>query len=101
MINKSNFNRVFALLICTCFIFIFLFCESFIIGHVNHECTNDNCIICALIQNAENIINQFGRLLFYVSIIFSLLFATMLLTIEKGFHYAKLSPIDLKVRMNN
>jgi hypothetical protein len=102
--NRFNYkciNRIFAMLICISFVFIFFFCESFIIGHANHYCTGEECSICIQIQHAENIISQISKIIFILFILVSAIFFIKLLIINTIIQIKKHTLIDLKVRMNN
>lgn len=99
--NQSYLNKTIVLLICISLINMFILCETIIIDQTDHDCNQINCEICILISEANDIINQLGKLLIYIIIIVALLYEALIIATEKKSYYIKLSPIKLKVRMNN
>lgn len=53
-------QRSLALLICGVIFFITLFSISFIGHELNHNCTGEDCPVCACVHNAEQSLRQLG-----------------------------------------
>lgn len=99
MQNKRT--RHLALLICLCFIFVFLFSLTYITVEANHDCTGENCPICACIHSAERTLQQMGS-----GVMLSFLVISSLITILSSFIsrlpiFPCTTPVSQKIRMNN
>ena len=80
---------------------IVLFSASFIAAEADHDCSGDDCPICACIQQCENTLRQIGScavgqsaviipaILFFISVLFSACI------------YRQETPVSRKVRLNN
>jgi len=98
-------NRGIALLICVFIISGSLLSTLFLLVHGEHKHDHDgvdnNCVICAHIQNAENILKQIGAAIknaFIMSAgLLSMFAALSVIYFLTGFR----TPVKLKVRINN
>lgn len=84
------------LLFCTPF-----FAKIFIITNLHHDCSKTDCPICAEIQIAEAIVQQFNSLLQAVIILFS--FAIFIAEGISILYQVNLvhTPVEMKVRIND
>jgi len=107
--NKSNKNhtqkRFIAIAILLCFFIVFFISEAYILTHAEHEHDHDgidgNCAVCAYIQNAENFLRLIKSAVKNISLIVVGLFLSAS-SLYSVFRFAKfLTPIKLKVRMND
>jgi hypothetical protein len=96
----SDARRLTALLVCICIAATFLFSGWFIVSHVNHHCTGEHCSVCAQIHTLENLLKQLGMggiavgiVLFNLSVAFAVFYYNNI--------HTDITPITLKVRMNN
>ena len=84
-------------------LFIMLFSECFLAAHEGHRhhCEDEDCPICACIQQCENALRSFGSSL----IGFIALICPPLCILASVFLFArfcaKITPVTQKVRMNN
>ena len=53
-------QKILASIICMAFVAAALFSMLFIIKEADHDCTGDNCPICACIHQAEQTLKQLG-----------------------------------------
>lgn len=97
--NKKN--RIVTFLICICFFTILILGTIYEAKESDHSCSGDNCPICAHIQQIENTIRQFSTAINAVGsfVAFFIIFVEMLLLYNKVIKV--LSPVELRVRMNN
>lgn len=90
-----------AALLCVCFLMVLLLSSVYEIREINHECTGHNCPICAHIQQIENNRNHLTTAVVSFSL-FATLFTNSLATLFLSSSFRiELSPIQLKVKMNN
>jgi len=98
-------KRVIALAFLVGFIVVSLLSEMFILTHVNHEHDRNDvhgrCSVCAQIQNAENMLKQIATALKTTAFAFWSLFAITLAASSFNIQTASLTPVALKIRMNN
>lgn len=99
-IKKFNNRRLLALLVCVCIAAVFLLSEWFIFTHADHDCTGEHCSVCAQIHTLENLLKQLGLAPIIVMAAFFNSFAAFAL-VNRGNIHAAITPITLKVRMNN
>ena len=59
-ITNSTINRVFACIMASMVFFMVLFSTFFIVSHADHDCTGEECPVCACIQQCENILHSTG-----------------------------------------
>ena len=94
-------HRLLLSLICIYIFVIFILSAVYKANHLNHICTEIECPICHNIQKLENLINSLS--LSFLTIVSPILFLNILkkyILYDKS-NKIKLSPIKLKVRMNN
>lgn len=53
-------QKTLAFLTCVAFIAVAFLSALFIVKEANHDCTGENCPVCACIQQAEQTLNQLG-----------------------------------------
>ena len=102
MQNIDRRKSLLAAVILICFVAVVLLSSLFIVTHIDHECTGHDCPICHQIQIAENSLQQIGICLvvFFFSIVATFRFRKMLC--RNGYNIVlSVSPVSLKVRMNN
>lgn len=94
-------NKRIALLLCICFFSLFLLSTIYEVKESNHICNGHECPICDYIQQIEKNLNQLFAAIVTVSFLiisFSKFTTNMLL---RRLFIRVLSPVELKVRMNN
>lgn len=98
-IKHSNTKKLIVLLII-CIAMTFILSELFIITHAAHDCIGEHCYVCAQIHTLENLLKQLS----IVGIIIMAGFFKSLTTfvfVSGNKSYVNMTPIILKVRMNN
>ncbi len=53
-------SRSFACIMAAMVLIIVLFSSFFIVSHADHDCTGEDCPVCACIQQCENILHGVG-----------------------------------------
>lgn len=53
-------QKTFAFLICTVFLLAAFFSLLFIVGEADHDCTGEDCPVCACIHQTEQTLRQLG-----------------------------------------
>ena len=98
---ENRFNRAFSGIMAVMMLVVVLFSAMFIVSHADHDCTGEDCPICACIQQCENILHGTagGSLLAAAALIPIVLISGSVL-----FSYCFIifqTPVLAKVRMNN
>lgn len=94
---KQKFNIFFVILLLCCFLFF----QSFLIMEKHHECSNDDCFICEVVNEAGrsekvSLTTSYDLVIPFMPMVFvPFLFVFIYNLFEKE------TPIRLKVRMNN
>ncbi len=102
--NKSAFaKRAIALLVCACLTVAFFFSAWFVAAHMHHDCTGQDCPVCALIHRFSDMLRRLGVLV--------MVLAAAMLAILTALHGAlphlsfdntrENTPVSLKVQLNN
>lgn len=72
---------------------------SYALGHINHECSHDNCPICTLIYELKKDFNSIGSSLIEIVIIIMSLFFSIKLYLNNKDDKKKKTLIELKVEL--
>lgn len=104
MNRHTNYSRKIAFVMVVCIFSLLILSETYLIKHVNHmqhECNDKACPVCAGIQMAEAVIQQIGTALQTVSILF--IFAVIMAKSISIWNQVNLfnTPVKMKVRMND
>ena len=100
-VGSREIRRVLACIMAVMVFFVVLFSAFFIVSHADHDCTGEDCPICACMQQCENILHGVGGDSMFVSIgILPIVLFTASLFV---FCYFVISdtPVSAKVRMNH
>ncbi|MCR5649665.1 MAG: hypothetical protein K6F86_00615 [Lachnospiraceae bacterium] len=99
--RKNNRITVTAGIMAVMMLVVVLFSSFFIAAHADHDCTGEDCPICACIQQCENNIHGTGSGITDFSVVILPVFITFLF-ISFGAPSFKLgTPVSTKVRLNN
>lgn len=99
--NRPIKRRMLATFICIIFILISFLSILFVIEHTEHSCTGDDCQVCAQLQTAQNLLKQIAVAMVGASFSAVKLSLLWLFLKNANGHIVLLTPIALKVRMNN
>jgi len=98
---KNNLKNKIALCLAILILFVIFYAELFIINNIHHNCNGKNCPICAEIQIAESMIQQFGSAVppVMLLIVFVCFFSeTTSITNQVNLFS---TPVEMKVRMDD
>ena len=82
-------------------VFAMFFSSFFIASHVDHDCTGEDCPICACIQQCENTIRGIGSGIAATSAVIMPLMIALVITSFGVLSFQWNTPVSAKVRMNN
>ena len=103
--SKQSKKRLIALVLLFCFIVVSMLSEVFILTHADHAHDNigvdAGCSTCARIQSAENLLKQLGTAIVSAVSMFAGLFAVIAIMGSVSSDITLLTPVTLKIRMNN
>ncbi len=99
--KSSKIKRTAAGIIILMMLVFVLFSAFYIAIEADHDCTGEDCPICACIQQCENVLRSLGdgvalQLSALVSIVFILLNAVSFAKV-----FPQETPVSRKVRLNN
>ena len=80
---------------------VVLFSSFYIAAHADHECTGEDCPICACIQQCENNIRGIGSGVATISAVIIPVFITLLIICYGVLSLRWDTPVSTKVRLNN
>lgn len=99
--RKAKMNKALAGIMAVMILLVTLFSAFFIISHTDHDCTGEDCPICACLQQCENILHGAGDgSLLTISGIIPIVLATGFILISYCIVISD-TPVSAKVRMNN
>ena len=103
--NKQPKKRLIVLVVLLCFIVVSILSEVFILTHADHEHDHDgahgSCAVCAQIQSAESLLKRLGTFAISAVFLFGGLLAAIAVMRSAFCAIILLSPVALKIRMNN
>lgn len=103
--NKQTIVKFVALTVLICFIVVSLLSGAFILTHADHEHDHNGvsgtCATCAQIQSAENLLKQLGTAVINAASVLAGLFASIAIIRSAFSNATLLTPVTLKIRMNN
>lgn len=98
---QNNLKRKIALFVALGLLIVIFFSEIYIITHVHHDCSGNDCPICAQILKLEETIQNIGAAIIRAVVLFAVLYFLIesLSNINQVILFN--SPIKMKVRLNN
>lgn len=99
--NASKVLRIAAGVMGLMMLVIVLFSAFYIAAEADHDCTGEDCPICACIGQCENMLRGTGdgtaaQLSAGIPVLFILLFAALFVS-----ELSRETPVSVKVRLNN
>lgn len=95
-----NRFRGFLLGLCFCLVTVFLFSETAVFIHPDHDCHGTDCPVCLLIQRAENFFRQLKCVVFYAGFPAAAFLMTAFVLNRSFFLFIPPSAVRLKVKIN-
>ena len=81
--------------------FIMLFSASFIAIEADHDCTGEDCPICACIAQCENTLHKIGDGAAVQAAVIVPVFFMLILAFLFADNFTQETPVSRKVRLNN
>jgi len=98
---KNKLKNKIALCMTILILFVIIYSELFIIINIHHNCSGNNCPICAEIKIAEAMIQQFGSAVPPVMLlIIFVCFIAETISITNQVNLFS-TPVEMKVRMDD
>lgn len=94
-------KRVFSMAVCILFLFVTFASLFYIIKEENHNCTGEDCPICANIHQAEQALRNLGASMVIHATVNPVLFMFVLAIAGQAFVVSNTSLVSQKVRLNN
>lgn len=99
--GNKRISRIFTGIMAAMMLFVVLFSAFFIVSHSDHDCTGEDCPVCACIQQCENILHGAGdSSLLAVSDILPIILIAGFIHVSYCIVISD-TPVSAKVRMNN
>lgn len=97
----SRHKRIAAGITGILMLFIMLFSAFYIASETDHDCTGEDCPICACIQQCENTLNQIGDgIAPQVAVIIPVVFLLVSIFLFESL-FSQETLVSRKVRLNN
>ena len=97
----ADAGRVAAIFLIFAVILFMLISTYFIAYEADHECTGDDCPVCALLHMSENNLRQLGSGAPAAAAVSSLLFFAFAMHVLSGDGIVLSTPVSRKTRLNN
>ncbi|MCR4591514.1 MAG: hypothetical protein K5668_11945 [Lachnospiraceae bacterium] len=94
-------KKLTACIMAAMMLFAVMFSVFFITVHADHDCTGEDCPVCAVIHQCENIIHGLGDGGAAVSAVLIPIAALSLFVSIHACFFAGDTPVSRKVRLNN
>ena len=94
-------SRVISLLVCVLFIFVLVASLFYIVKEENHDCTGEDCPICACIQQARQTLKNLGTGMVGAKLVSSVPTLCTLIVESQFLLVLSLTLVSQKVRMND
>lgn len=94
-------KRVIALLTAVVLLAVLIFSLTFVVSHLDHDCTGEDCPVCAEIGAALNVIRVISGAAACAACVFLLYNLKENISLFLGRSVCLVSLIRLKIRMNN
>ena len=99
--RKFKMYKTLAGIMAAMILLVMLFSAIFIVTHTDHDCTGEDCPICACLQQCENILHGAGDGSHLIaSGIIPLVLITGFILVSSSIVISD-TPVSIKVRMNN
>ncbi len=99
--NVWKYKRIAAGIMGILMLLIMLLSAFYIASEADHDCTGEDCPICACIQQCENTLRQIGYgAAFCIAVIFPAVF-TLISSFLYAVGFPQKTPVSGKVRLNN
>ncbi|WP_195268088.1 hypothetical protein [Eubacterium sp. 1001713B170207_170306_E7] len=101
MAAKTKNKKILTLLLAIFFVLFFFLSTAFMTEEAHHDCVGDGCPICMQLSALQNFFKQLdtGNALAAAVLVIHLIFFCAIL--KRDAHFLPVSPVSLKVRMNN
>ncbi|RKM59206.1 AraC family transcriptional regulator [Butyrivibrio sp. CB08] len=98
---ENKLNRLLAGIMAIMVLFVVLFASFFVVSHTHHDCSGEDCPVCATIHQCENLLNGAGGSFLHIAagvlpvvlVIGSVIISFCAVILG--------TPVSTKVRMNN
>jgi len=98
---NKKFTALFSLSVCALLLILFIFSGYYIAAENGHECHEEECPVCALLEVCEAVLSNIGSalpMLGLTSIVY-IIYARAEKLISEAI--PERSPVEEKIRMNN
>lgn len=99
IVNDRKVNRIVAFSLVIMLVFIVSFSEYFIHREFNHECHDEECPICVVISQSNNLLSSILKSNSFKAIVLVLMCLTINLTTSSQ-NISKFSLVNNNIRLN-
>ncbi len=97
----KQLHQYTACIMAALMLLVLLYASSFIPAHIHHDCSGEDCPVCACIQHCENTLRAFGSntqggLILLIPVLLILLCISL-----PAVFFTEDTPVSDKVRLNN
>lgn len=98
---RNKKPRILAAALCVCIAAFLVLSFAYEIKEANHDCTGNDCPICAHIQIIENTRQLLSLAVVAFGASLALLIHAITIAFSHVIHFRACSPVQLKVKLNN
>jgi len=99
--RRNKNTRILGVALCVCIAAFFVLSFAYEIKEANHDCTGNDCPICAHIQIIENTRQLLSLAVVTFRASLALLIHAITIALSHVIHFCACSPVQLKVKLNN
>ena len=92
-------RRILAGVLALAALLALLLSAFYVAAEADHDCTGEDCAVCALIHLCENLLRSFAAVILMAAVLASVLLFFAAARFACGFR--RLTPVSGRVRMNN
>ena len=100
-INKLKIRIVTAVVMVAAVLFVMLCSVFYIVEHTDHDCTGEDCPICAYIQQCDVMLRCLETGLAIVTGFFAYIYSVKAFILLIDHFFVRKNPVSGKVRLNN
>ena len=100
-LGTTSSKKIVAGIAAFAVLFLVLFSAFFICVEADHDCSGEDCPVCACIQMCETIIRQMIEKLVIAGLFCALAVFFLFLNRDEAAFFVQETPVSLKIRKNN
>ena len=101
MLRRVNSNKIIAAVMVIMMLLVVLVSASYVAVESGHDCTGEDCPICACINQCENTLRQVGGGVDFQADTVLPVFFILIIAVPASVSLTAETPVSRKIRLNN